>query len=579
MADYTTTTWAGYTLYQCNYGAFTTFDLQKMLDHLVDQHSIDPNIPGRQEIWIAARTDGKDGDGSFLDPRDGSTQAKLDALIGYEPYTGVTPEYTDDDLIFHLLPGTYTTRRIEPHNGWHLIGSGIDKTIIQSDTSFDYEGLGESYENEEVHVISSFYSSDCDTSDNMIVSDMTIDCGGSSHHANTDHVMGVCLRGRNNNAIEKVKVIDPWLNEDVEHFILFIMAGPAATDCASNAIKNCIVDEVNYGGDRNYLTAIGFGGKLDALHQLNGLIEGNSIYHDGYGNGITPWMVKQLTVRNNYVNEAQWCFNVDTGTCYNTKIHDNYFEASSSDFSFCIAVGNGTGSASHHFYGTQIDNNMLIHNYSTGCPIMMVGYTDDTRIKDNYMQSNNAAVTTAVQVNDANSQSNEDVKYDNNTLAGNLTMYADTKEHFSLLTQTEGSTMLGGLRFFVRDEIITLTNAQSTTTGITIPAASSGYPDAVLLSAQICLNTEVSGTGGIAGVGLGYSGAITALGEVAALTQNTKNNWINPNWDTGEAGEEIFLYATNGAGSQTTETFDGSPDKVRVRLVWVRSHQLPSVPT
>lgn len=40
MTDYTTTTWGGYTLYQCNYGAFTTFDLDKMLAHLASDHDI-----------------------------------------------------------------------------------------------------------------------------------------------------------------------------------------------------------------------------------------------------------------------------------------------------------------------------------------------------------------------------------------------------------------------------------------------------------------------------------------------------------------------------------------------------------
>ena len=87
--------------------------------------------PYKINAWIAYRTDNVKGTGTQNDPYDGSTVAKLDALLNsLAPNTRV-----------HLGPGTFQTQGYfdgiaagtgwQPKAGMKVVGSGVDVTTLK----------------------------------------------------------------------------------------------------------------------------------------------------------------------------------------------------------------------------------------------------------------------------------------------------------------------------------------------------------------------------------------------------------------------------------------------------------------
>jgi len=88
--------------------------------------------PAPFEAWIAKRTDGIAGSGTFNDPWDGSTTTRLDSILSQLP--GNAP------MMIHLGPGTFTTKgytddpTVTP--GWEIkaglkiVGAGIGVTTL-----------------------------------------------------------------------------------------------------------------------------------------------------------------------------------------------------------------------------------------------------------------------------------------------------------------------------------------------------------------------------------------------------------------------------------------------------------------
>jgi hypothetical protein len=79
------------------------------------------------EVWIAARSDGRDGSGSQADPRDGSTAEKFDGILAHYRRAQAT------NLTIRLWPGVYRTRGDAAwtlSTGWRLIGSGAADTTL-----------------------------------------------------------------------------------------------------------------------------------------------------------------------------------------------------------------------------------------------------------------------------------------------------------------------------------------------------------------------------------------------------------------------------------------------------------------
>jgi hypothetical protein len=83
-----------------------------------------PRPTPTREVWIAVRTDGVAGSGTQLDPFDGSTMSKFDALMSsIAPNTGI-----------NLGPGTFRTSVTKPwsiRSGWVIAGAGLYDTTVQ----------------------------------------------------------------------------------------------------------------------------------------------------------------------------------------------------------------------------------------------------------------------------------------------------------------------------------------------------------------------------------------------------------------------------------------------------------------
>lgn len=83
-------------------------------------------------VWIAFRTDGIAGEGTIINPYDGSTAAKLDALLrGF-----------DVNTVIHFGPGVFLTQgyaglathegiRWTIKSGWRIEGSGMESTTLK----------------------------------------------------------------------------------------------------------------------------------------------------------------------------------------------------------------------------------------------------------------------------------------------------------------------------------------------------------------------------------------------------------------------------------------------------------------
>ena len=81
-----------------------------------------------EDVWIAVRTDGRDGKGSQVDPRDGSTPEKFDGILAQYRQAEAS------DLTIHVWPGVYQTRGNAAwtlFTGWRIIGAGMADTTIK----------------------------------------------------------------------------------------------------------------------------------------------------------------------------------------------------------------------------------------------------------------------------------------------------------------------------------------------------------------------------------------------------------------------------------------------------------------
>lgn len=89
------------------------------------------------EIWISARTDGKAGTGTSIDPFDGSTQEKFDSILNrlYKEnrknvniYLGVGTFYTLGSYVYVAYdpsPGWVAD------DGWKILGAGMGNTVLK----------------------------------------------------------------------------------------------------------------------------------------------------------------------------------------------------------------------------------------------------------------------------------------------------------------------------------------------------------------------------------------------------------------------------------------------------------------
>jgi len=197
-----------------------------------------------QDVWIAVRTDGQPGTGTQDDPYDGSTPEKFDALMQGFAAT--------QNLGIHLTGTgpfqTYATHSWFVRRGWVISGDGMDTTTVQM--------VG--------NVAGIHYGLICFSSDlgvatnNVIISDMTIDCNWAELSLTADDGAGgekniktaaIALAG-SNNLLDHVRTINSygsWANA-LESFVV-LLGGPCSGDGTNNVIQFCRAEQPqgNYG--------------------------------------------------------------------------------------------------------------------------------------------------------------------------------------------------------------------------------------------------------------------------------------------------------------------------------------------
>jgi hypothetical protein len=205
-----------------------------------------------KDVYIAAHTDGSGGDGTRRNPFDGSTSAKLDAVLR-RISTGTT---------VHFGAGTFQSagfRDDDPNGGFSVkpkcryIGAGPDVTTLKVLNV----GL-----NRQLACAFCAPGTRTDVS-GASVENMTIDMNGSAIVAanNADlYTFGVGLPG-SNNKISNVHLIHVYGHEATakEAFGLGTPASATNPKPKGNLIQNCVVDEFAAGYDYGQMICISGG--------------------------------------------------------------------------------------------------------------------------------------------------------------------------------------------------------------------------------------------------------------------------------------------------------------------------------
>jgi len=96
---------------------------------------------------------------------------------------------------------------------------------------------------------------------------------------------------------------------------------------------------------------------------------------------------------------------------------------------------------------------------------------------------------------------------------------------------------------------------------------------AVIVGCQLRLETEVTGAGGAARVGLGVAGNANKYGMTTGLTSGLTIDKI-PNWKVLTAPEDVRVYAL-GAGGGASGTIGGAGEGLKVRVTYVTLVPIP----
>jgi hypothetical protein len=194
-----------------------------------------------REVWVAVRTDGQ-GKGTQLDPFDGSG-SNFDSRLASYAASGTT------NITIHLGPGTFATTvsgagntgaAFYVKNGWRIIGAGRNVTTVQMTGNM----AGKHFD------VEAFKTDSSVATDNISISDLTIDCNYSVLSANADNANGekffksggIAFFG-SNNTVRNVRVVNSYgsfANEQESFAIL--LAGRNFAGGTANVIDSCIVE-------------------------------------------------------------------------------------------------------------------------------------------------------------------------------------------------------------------------------------------------------------------------------------------------------------------------------------------------
>jgi hypothetical protein len=198
--------------------------------------------PSSHELWLAVRKDEKEGTGTVTDPFDGSG-SNFDSKLGAYAASGTT------DLTIHLGVGTFTTTVSGAGNigaafymksGWRIIGAGRNVTTLQMTGNM----AGKHFD------VEAFKTNSSVVTNNISISDLTIDCNYGALSANADTAKGekffksggIALFG-SNNIVRNVRVVNSYgsFANGQESFAI-LLAGRNFAGGTANVIDSCIVE-------------------------------------------------------------------------------------------------------------------------------------------------------------------------------------------------------------------------------------------------------------------------------------------------------------------------------------------------
>ncbi len=228
-----------------------------LLSGLLWLPSAQAQITNTNEFWLSISNNGN----LLLNGATGTSNNPLDGHI----------EYTFDrnmrDLPFnstvHIMPGLYLTRGIIVRSGVHILGSGMDATIIRL---LPYSADG-------TIMISTAGQSGLSATNN-VVSNLTLDCNYTS---GSNTYAGIILEGTHH-VISGVKLLNlSRMSLTGSEAWGLIIANWTPIISESNVIENCVISNFNYALHGHNLSAIGFLGGAN-ISGATGIIRNNRIY-------------------------------------------------------------------------------------------------------------------------------------------------------------------------------------------------------------------------------------------------------------------------------------------------------------
>ncbi len=318
------------------------------------------------EIWIAPRTDGHDGAGTILDPRNGSGAKRFDAIMGSIP----------PDRVIHLFPGHYETeghafgRGYRVKRGWKIRGAGMGLTVLRlvnaSQAGDRYAVFGSGYDGQ---------VNGCE------ISDLTIDCNLEGQPAPV--CAGAIALNGSDIRIERVHAIG-WgsRTRGMECFVIFESAHPLVGDSTNNLVAGCIVDQ----GSRistDGTTTIALSGRAagGVGYQRDSAIRHcyvNGAGYTNYCNGPAVAGCVDGLVEDNRVEQTRFGFYTDSGTNGTVIIRNNWY----SDVDVGVYL-NGRNS-SFSLDRAVIEHNVFEIRYSERAQFRGVLLVSDLQRKDRW---------------------------------------------------------------------------------------------------------------------------------------------------------------------------------------------------
>ena len=279
-----------------------------------------PQPTPTREVWIAVRTDGVAGSGTQLDPFDGSTMAKFDALM-----SSISPSTE-----IHLGPGTFRTSVTKPwwiRSVWVIAGAGMYDTTVQLGGNVSGMHYG----------ISCLTSNPNVATDNVVVRDLTCDANWAELSTTADNGAGgekniktgaINLWG-SNNLIERVRSINTygsWANEQ-EQFAFFL-CGPRSADGTNNVIQFCRAELPN-GNYGNPFALAGWVWGNQHLITNSKVVSCTAVgVNDGLAHGFTTGgvnlaNVKDCQIDGNTFTDCYGAAYIDTGSVDGLSVTNN----------------------------------------------------------------------------------------------------------------------------------------------------------------------------------------------------------------------------------------------------------------